>query len=80
MTTEPEIGDRVRFRESGARRCGTVREVLTAGKPNGVGSWRQRRRVRVLFEDSDGHRWEPFRDVDAVEPEGQRGLFDEVPA
>lgn len=77
--TEPQPGDRVRFREGGGNRLGTVREVITAGRAAGRGVWRLRRRARVQFE-ADGQRWETHRDLEAIEivaVDEQRSLFDE---
>lgn len=77
---EPQPGDCVMFRESGAKRPGTVVEVITAGKPTGVGEWRLRRRARIRFEVA-GHHWETYRDLTEIAPfVGQTGLPFERPA
>lgn len=65
---EPVIGAVVRFREQGAIRLGTVRDVVTAGA---------RRRVRIGFE-ADGQRWETHRDLADVVIDEQPSLFQEL--
>lgn len=63
---EPSIGDRVRFKEGGSHRIGTVVDVITAGRAQGRGLYMLRRRARIRF-DVDGHGWETHRDLDVIQ-------------